>query len=115
MPTYTWLNLRRKPLDDKCIVWLYGKKAFYGFLDSLNNHEPPIRFKVTLNKQKMYFLDTTTFKDPENKNGLLTKVFFKPTDRHQLWHNDSFHHKHTFQGSLKSHGFLKNLFKNYRF
>ena len=53
------------------------KKAFYRFLDNLNNLEPPIRFKATLNKQKNYFLVTTIFKDPENENGLLTK-----TDRH---------------------------------
>ena len=83
------------------------KKAFYGFLDSLNNHEPPIRFKATLNKQKIDFLDTTIFKDPENENGLLTKVFFKPTDTHQLLHKDSFHPKHTFQGILRSHVFLR--------
>ena len=89
-------------LDDIFIVWPHGKKAFYGFLDSLNNHEPPIRFKATLNKQKIDFLDTTIFKDPENENGLLTKVFFKPTDTHQLLHKDSFHPKHTFQGILKS-------------
>ena len=36
-------------LDDVFIVWPHGQKAFYGFLDSLNNHEPPIRFKATLN------------------------------------------------------------------
>ena len=65
------------------------KRLFYGFLDSLNNHEPPIIFKATLNKQKIDFFDTTIFKDAENE--LLTKVFFKPTDTHQLLHKDSFH------------------------
>ena len=55
------------------MVWPHGEKAFYGFLDSLNNHEPPIRFKATLNKQKLDFMDTTIFKDAENENGLLTR------------------------------------------
>jgi len=77
------------------------KKAFYGFLDSLNNHEPPIIFKATLNKQKIDFLDKTIFKDPENENGLLTRVFFKSTDTHQLLHKDTFRPKYTFQGIMK--------------
>ena len=76
--------------------------AFNGFLDSLNNHEPPIIFKATLNKQKIDFLDTIIFKDSENENRLLTTVFFKPRDTHQLLHKDSFHPKHTFRGILNS-------------
>ena len=70
-------------LDDIFMVWPHREKAFRGYLDSLNNHEPPIRFKATLNKQKIYLLDTTIFKDRENENGLLTKAFFKSTDTHQ--------------------------------
>jgi len=52
------------------MVWPHHKwrKCFYVFLDNLNNHEPSIRFKATLNKQKINFLDTTIFKDPENEN-----------------------------------------------
>jgi len=53
------------------MVWPHRGKTFDGFLDILNNHEPQIRFKVTLNKQKIYFLATTIFQDPENENGLL--------------------------------------------
>ena len=44
----------------------HGEKALYGYLDILNSHEPPIRFKATLNKQKIDFLGRTIFKDPEN-------------------------------------------------
>ena len=53
-------------LDEIFIVWPHGEKAFHGLFDSLNNHEPPIRFKATLNKWKIDFLDTTIIKNPEN-------------------------------------------------
>ena len=83
-------------------MWPYGEKRFCGFLDSLNNHERPIRFKTTLNKQKISLLDATIFRDPENENGLLTKVFFKPTATLQLLHKDFFHPTYTFHGMQKS-------------
>ena len=89
-------------LDDIFIVWPHGEDAFITFLESLNQHEPPIKFKASINKERINYLDTTIFKNPGNKNELLTKVFFKPTDTHQLLHKTSFHPKHTFQGIIKS-------------
>ena len=89
-------------LDDVFIVWPHGEKAFISFLKSLNEHEPPIKFKATINKDKVDYLDTTIYINPNNKYELLTKVFFKPTDTHQLLHKKSFHPKHTFKGILKS-------------
>ena len=63
-------------LDDVFIVWPHGEKAFISFLKSLNEHEPPIKFKATINKDKVDYLDTTIYINPNNKNELLTKVFF---------------------------------------
>jgi len=73
--------------------------VFNWLLDILDNHEISIKFEATLNKQKIDFLDITLFKDPANQNGLLTKIFFKPTDTGQLLYKDSFHPKHTFKKS----------------
>ena len=47
-------------------------------------------------------LNLLSVKDPKNNNTLLTKVFFKPTDIHQMLHKHSFHPKHTFKGLLRS-------------
>ena len=44
----------------------HGEKAFHGFFDILNRHKSPIKFKVTINKQRIDFLDTTIYKDPAN-------------------------------------------------
>ena len=75
--------------------WPRGEKALNGIFDIFNNHKPTIIFRAKLHKQKLVFLDIIIFKDPENENGLLTKVFFKTTDTHQFLHKDSVHPKHT--------------------
>ena len=89
-------------LDDIVIVWQHGHAKFQEFLDILNSHCPPIRFKSEIHPNSVSFLDTTVFKDPQNDSQLLTKVFFKPTDTHQLLHKCSFHPNHTFKGIMKS-------------
>lgn len=64
---------------------------------------------ITLNVSTTFvdFLDTTVYKtscDVTNPDevALRTKVFFKPTDTHQLLHQESFHPRHTTKGVLKS-------------
>ena len=44
----------------------HGKKALYGVLHILNKHEPPIRFKATINKQKLISWMQSYLKNPEN-------------------------------------------------
>ena len=92
----------RRFLDDIFMIWTHGIQAFQEFLDILNSHLPPIKFKAVIHDTTIDFLDTTTFKDPDNEQQLLTKVYFKPTDTHELLYKESFHPKHTFKGVLKS-------------
>ena len=73
-------------LDDVFIIQPQGEKDFISFLKSLNEYEPPIKFKVTINK--VDYLDTTIFINSNNKYEQLTEVFFKPTDTHQLLHKN---------------------------
>ena len=84
-------------LDDVFIIWIHGRKSFDTFLDILNNHEPPIKFKSMINENSVDYLDTIIFKNQCNPTRLLTKVYFKPTDHHQLLHKQSFLPKHTFK------------------
>ncbi len=55
-----------------------------------------------IHKSYVDYLDTAVFKDPRDKQQLLTKVIFTPTDTHQLLHKESFHPKHTFKDIFKS-------------
>ena len=44
-------------LDDVFIIWTHGRKSFDAFLDILNNHEPPIKFKSIINENSVDYLD----------------------------------------------------------
>ncbi len=89
-------------LDDVFIVWTHGREAFSEFLNIFNSHQPPISFKAEIENSSINFLDTTVFKNNNHGRPLLTKVYFKPTDTHQLLYKTSFHPKHTFRGVIKS-------------
>ena len=91
-------------LDDIWVLWDHGLEQFHTFFDILNTHNPSVKLTHRIEKQSIDFLDVTVFKGPNLiKNETLdTKVFFKPTDTHQLLHKASFHPKHTFKGILKS-------------
>jgi hypothetical protein len=70
----------------------------------LNGIIPGIVITLNVSPSSVNFLDTTVFKRATNTNEseLLTKVYFKETDTHQLLHKDSFHPLHTAKGVLKS-------------
>lgn len=91
-------------LDDIFIVWEHSLEDFDHFLQILNSHRDTIKLKPTINQTSIDFLDVTIFKGPrfQKENILDTKVFFKPTDTHELLHKLSYHPKHTFPGILKS-------------
>ena len=88
-------------LDDIFVIWSHGIQAFWAFFHTLNNHHRTIKLKPQINHTTIDFLDVTVFKVPNNPK-LQTKVYFKPTDTHQLLHKQSFHPKHTFSGIIKS-------------
>ena len=91
-------------LDDIWILWDHGLEQFNSFFEILNTHNPAVKLSCRIESHSIDFLDVTIFKGPnlEINNTLDTKVYFKPTDTHQLLHKASFHPKHTFSGILKS-------------
>ena len=91
-------------LDDIFCVWDHGRDRLNTFLEVLNTHHPSIKLTACIHEHSIDFLDVTVFKGPmlKEKNIFDTKIYFKPTDTHQLLHKASFHPKHTFKGILKS-------------
>ena len=79
-------------LDDIYGIWTHGDDEYRVFLDILNSHQNCIKLTSVTSKQSIDFLDTTIFKGKRfNSNGHLdSKVYFKPTDTHQLLYKDSF-------------------------
>ena len=91
-------------LDDIFMIWSHGEEEFKNFFNILNNHHPTIKLKATVDKTSLNFLDVTVFKGIRfnTSKQLDTKVYFKPTDSHQLLHKHSYHPKHTYKGIVKS-------------
>ena len=94
----------KRYLDDIYMLWDHGIDAFLEFFEILNSHDPSVKLTYRIEELSNDYLDVTTFKGPNfvESGHLDTKVFFKPTDTHQLLHKSSFHPKHTFSGILKS-------------
>ena len=103
-------SVEKKPLayyrflDDIFLIWPHSKDDFLTFFDRLNNQRESIKFKYEISEKSVDFLDITVFKGPifESEGILDTKVYFKPTDTHELLHKNSFHPRHTFEGIIKS-------------
>ena len=91
-------------LDDIFIIWTHSEADFWNFFETLNSHSTSIKLKATIHDSHIDFLDVTVFKGTRfsNTSILDSKVYFKPTDTHELLHKASFHPKHTFAGVIKS-------------
>lgn len=94
-------------LDDVFFLWPGTTKQLKDFENFLNNIIPDISITLNNNEHEIPFLDMIIYKDTADTDSgpittLQTKIFFKPTDNHQLLHTKSFHPKHTQRGLLKS-------------
>ena len=91
-------------LDDIFGVWPRTLSELKNYETFLNNQIPGIKVKFSARNHVIEFLDTQVYKsqDRQGRCVLATKVYFKPTDTHQLLHKSSFHPRHTFQGIIKS-------------
>jgi len=98
-------NFKIKPLlffrflDDIFCLWPGNVESLKEFEIFLNNLIPDISVTLEYSSKEINFLDTTVY---VSNNTLQTRVYFKPTDTHQLLHKSSFHPRHTFKGILKS-------------
>jgi len=91
-------------LDDIFGVWPGTLAKLLEYQTFLNTLIPGIKVTFTVRSHIIEFLDTQVYKhiDQHGNCTLQTKVFFKPTDTHQLLHRTSFHHTHTFQSIINS-------------
>jgi hypothetical protein len=90
-------------LDDIFFVWIGSREELHQFELHLNSLIPGITITLCCSDVSVDFLDTTVYRQLENDDDVLqTRVFFKPTDTHQLLDKTSFHPRHTAKGVLKS-------------
>ena len=93
-------------LDDLFFLFNGTVEEVREFEQFLNSLIPDIKVTLTCHDTHISFLDTVIYKLMANGDDgdavLKSRVYFKPTDTHQLLHTQSFHPKHTFQGVLRS-------------
>lgn len=107
-------------LDDIFGIWPGSRDSLSEYQEFLNGLIPGIRVTFTARDEIIEFLDTHVYKH-RGEDGicrLKTKVYFKPTDTHQLLHRRSFHPAHTFKGIVKSQFIrfkrISSSFEDYR-
>lgn len=90
-------------LDDIFFFWVGSVAELLEYENFLNSLIPGIKVKLEYSQVSVHFLDCTIYKKiVDDCTTLKTKVFFKPTDTHQLLHMSSYHPGHMARGSLKS-------------
>ena len=91
-------------LDDIFFLWLGSRDQLTEYGQYLNGLMPGIKVTLCIREQLTEYLDTIVYKAPYSATHcfLRTRVYFKPTDTHQLLYASSFHPKHTVKGILKS-------------
>lgn len=93
-------------LDDIIMAWTGNTEQLTEFTAFANSLIPDITLTLEVKHYCISFLDTIIYKSPtshiDNHCSIRTKVYFKPTDTHQLLHKTSNHPKHTTNGILKS-------------
>jgi len=91
-------------IDDIFFIWTGSRQQLKQYESFLNNIIPGITITMTVRNNITEFLDTSIYKHKINSSvsQLKTRVFFKPTDTHQLLHGSSCHPRHTAKGILKS-------------
>ena len=90
-------------LDDIFSIFMGTREDIVEYQNYLNSLIPGIKVTLEFNKFNINFLDTTIYKSTvDDITTLQTRIYFKPTDTHQLLHVNSSHPKHTHRGILKS-------------
>jgi len=90
-------------LDDIFFVWIGTLTELRDYERHLNSLIDGIRITLNWSEESIDFLDTTVYKRADDDCDVLqTRVYFKPTDTHQLLDKTSFHPRHTSRGVLKS-------------
>ena len=81
--------------DDVFLVWLHGEEKLLEFIDYLNGSHHSIKFTAEWSNDRINFLDVQVIREGK---GLVTDLYSKPTDTHQLLHRTSCHPNHTKKG-----------------
>ena len=82
-------------IDDIFLIWQHGEDRLWEFIDVLNQAHHSIKFTAEWSGKAVSFLDVRVVKEGKK---IITDMFTKPTDTHQLLHHSSCYPSHTKRG-----------------
>ena len=82
-------------IDDVFLVWTHGEEKLLEFVNFLNSAHHSIKFTVEYSKETVNFLDVQFIRQG---NKIVTDLYTKPNDTHQLLHRSPCHPGHTKKG-----------------
>ena len=92
-PHKPWLWWRF--IDDIFLVWLHEEEKLLECINYLNGAHHSIKFTADWSNDRIHFLDVQVIREGK---GLVTDLYSKPTDTHQLLNRTSCHPNHTKKG-----------------
>ncbi|KAJ1100357.1 hypothetical protein NDU88_005443 [Pleurodeles waltl] len=82
------IKLWKRYIDDVLLIWTGTANQSLTFAKWHNSLNPYLKFTMMIGGDKLPFLDLLIY---EKKGTLATEVYYKPTDRNNLLHFQSFH------------------------
>ena len=82
-------------IDDIFLIWTHGEEKFLEFINFLNSAHHSIKFTAEYSKESVNFLEVKVIRKEDR---IITDLYTKPTDTHQLLHHSSCHPNHTKRG-----------------
>ena len=82
-------------IDDVFLIWQHGDEKLRDFITFFNGAHDSIKIYCEWSTERVNFLDVQVI---EQDNNLMTDLFTKPTDTHQLLHRASCHTNQTKKG-----------------
>ena len=76
-------------IDDIFFLWNGTVQELKHFIKEINDVHQTIKFDIKFSNTEIHFLDTTVSITPDGK--IKTSLYQKPTDRHNLLHQKSYH------------------------
>lgn len=87
---YTDMVLYKRFIDDLIIMWKGSKESLMTLLETMNDNDRNISLTWDINKDRIHFLDLEILNTSE---GMITRSFFKATDRNSYISTTSCQHK----------------------
>ncbi|KAJ1151104.1 hypothetical protein NDU88_003891 [Pleurodeles waltl] len=87
-PYLQQIKLWKRYIDEILLVWTGTEEEAPSFSNWLNGANHFLNFTMTIGDNKLLFLDLVIY---EHDRGLVTEVYYKPTDRNNLLQFQSFH------------------------